>query len=253
MGQDVRVANQDLVIWEGPVALGAAGVVVVDEGHSVLRQPADESRRLALAVPQTPELRQTTGLLEDALRGEIEGRGLLSGGVDPVHQLLTMLVLVIAESVAVVVHVRPQLSHCPGGVALAAILSHKLRTVTLHEIKAPSIETHLQTQPAQPDAYGFLHLGVAMINVRCSIEATVQVPRAVHSTAVRILIAQGHGPATPVRHAGEAGPVLHPTGELVPAPLGVLTIPTPVIDDDVGEASDAVLVTLFQQIFQSLL
>ena len=39
------------------------------------RQPADESRRLALAVPQTPELRQTTGLLEDALRGEIEGLG----------------------------------------------------------------------------------------------------------------------------------------------------------------------------------
>ena len=26
------------------------------------------------------------------------------------------------------------------------------------------------------------------------------------ATAVRILIAQGHGPATPVRHAGEAGP-----------------------------------------------
>jgi len=28
--------SADLVIWEGPVALGAAGVVVVDEGHSVL-------------------------------------------------------------------------------------------------------------------------------------------------------------------------------------------------------------------------
>ena len=36
--------SADLVIWEGPVALGAAGVVVVDEGHSVLpRFPSDGS------------------------------------------------------------------------------------------------------------------------------------------------------------------------------------------------------------------
>ena len=124
MGQDVGVADEHLVVREGPMPLSAARVVVVDEGHGVLRQPTNEPRRPPVLVPEPPELREPAGLLQDALGGEVEGRGPLLSAVHPVHQLLPVRILVVTEPMLVVGHVLPELAHGPGRVALLAVLAY---------------------------------------------------------------------------------------------------------------------------------
>mmetsp|Transcript_4408 Transcript_4408/g.10549 ORF Transcript_4408/g.10549 Transcript_4408/m.10549 type:complete len:512 (-) Transcript_4408:143-1678(-) len=253
MRQNVGVANKHLVVRERPVPLGAACVMVVNEGDGKLRQPADETRRLAVAILQPPELGLLAGFLQDALRREVEGRRLFARGIHPVHQSLTMLVLVVAEPMVVVVHVRPEFPHSPGGMALRAVAANELSTIAFDEVEAPSIETNLESKPSQPDVDAVLDLRVPMVDVRRGIELSVSLAGRVHSAPVGVLVPKGDGPATPITNACEARPGRHSTGELVPSALAVLLVPAPVVDDDVGQAANAMLVALLEQCFQCCL
>mmetsp|Transcript_29084 Transcript_29084/g.54528 ORF Transcript_29084/g.54528 Transcript_29084/m.54528 type:complete len:325 (+) Transcript_29084:602-1576(+) len=253
MRQDVGIADHHLVIRENPVPLGAARVMVVNESHSIAREPTDEPWRLAVAVSQPPELGETAGFLQDALRGEIESGGLLARGVHPVDQGLPMLVLVVTEAMVVIVHVRPQLPHCPRGVALGAVLSHELGPVALHKVKAPPVESDLQAKPSKPNVDAILHLGVPVVDVWSSVEAAICFAGSVHAAPVGILVPEGDGPAAPVAHPRKAWPTGHSARELIPPAILVLLVATPVVDHNVCKASDSVLVALFQQRLQGRL
>mmetsp|Transcript_20172 Transcript_20172/g.63663 ORF Transcript_20172/g.63663 Transcript_20172/m.63663 type:complete len:313 (-) Transcript_20172:522-1460(-) len=247
VGEDVGVSDQHLVARERPMCLRAAGVMVVDERDSILRHPADEPRRLAGRVPQPPVLAVPRRFLKNALGREVEGGARFARGVDPIAEVLPVLVLVVAEAVVVVLHVTPQLADSPSRLALAAIQAHKIRRITLDKIEAPRLETNLQAQPTQPNANALLHLCICMVDVWCSVKLRVITARRVLAAAVRELVPQGHGPALPIHDTGKAGARLHAGCENVPAPLAVLLVSASVVDDDVGDASDACVAQFAQQ------
>mmetsp|Transcript_22504 Transcript_22504/g.57374 ORF Transcript_22504/g.57374 Transcript_22504/m.57374 type:complete len:229 (+) Transcript_22504:673-1359(+) len=205
---DVGVAHEDLVVWERPVPLGAACVMVVDESHRILGQPTDQARRLAVGIPQPPVLALAACLLQNAFGGEVERGGQLVRGIDPIHQVLPMFVLVVAQAAVVIRHVAPQLADRPGRGALLAVVPDVLCAVPLDEVEAPCVEAHLELHPSEPDADALLHLFVLVINVRRCVELAVHRVRMVLARAIRELVAQGDGPATPVHHARETGPAL---------------------------------------------
>mmetsp|Transcript_36477 Transcript_36477/g.77585 ORF Transcript_36477/g.77585 Transcript_36477/m.77585 type:complete len:492 (-) Transcript_36477:417-1892(-) len=242
VSQDVGVANHDLVVREWPVALRGASVVVVNEGDCVLGQPADEPRGLAVAVPKTPILAIANSLLKNTFGGEVECGALLLGSIDPVHQVLSVPVLVVAQAIVVVSHVTPQLPDGPGRPALLAVKPHELSRVTLHEVEAPAVEADLKLEPSQPDADGLLNLLVLVVNVRCSIELAVKVARSILTRAVRELVSQGDGPSTPIHDAREAGSVGDACGELVPSSLMILLVSATMVHDDVRDSPNAVFV-----------
>mmetsp|Transcript_115075 Transcript_115075/g.336525 ORF Transcript_115075/g.336525 Transcript_115075/m.336525 type:complete len:208 (-) Transcript_115075:199-822(-) len=187
--EDVGVAYDHLVAGERPVALCAACIVIVNERDRILGHPPDESRRFARRVSQPPVLAVANCLLEDTLGREVKGSRGLARSVDPVANILPILVLIVAEAIVVVLHVAPQLADRPSRLALSAVQAHVFCRITLHEVEPPRIEANLQPQPPQPDADALLHPRVRVVDVRRGVEALVVVPWGVLAAAVRELVA----------------------------------------------------------------
>mmetsp|Transcript_115802 Transcript_115802/g.334422 ORF Transcript_115802/g.334422 Transcript_115802/m.334422 type:complete len:326 (-) Transcript_115802:1068-2045(-) len=249
----IGVAHQHLVIRERPMPLGAAGVVVVDEGHRVLRHPTNEARGLAVRVPQPPILAVAHGLLQDPLRCEIEGGARLIRGIDPVNQVLPVPILVVGKTAVVVVHVAPQLPDCPRRCALLTVQTDELRRVALDEVEPPSVETDLELQPSQPNADALLHALVLVVDVGRCIEFAIEAAGVVLACSIGELISERDGPSAPVHDAGEARPGLDARRELVPAALAVLLVAATVIDHDIGDGADFLLVQLLDQALERCL
>mmetsp|Transcript_17372 Transcript_17372/g.41143 ORF Transcript_17372/g.41143 Transcript_17372/m.41143 type:complete len:374 (+) Transcript_17372:81-1202(+) len=254
MGQDVGVADDDLVARERPVRLGTAGVMVVEEGHRMAGHPPEEPWWLAVGILQPPVLAVPHCLLQDALGCEVKSGALFVSSVDPVDSVLPVLVLVVAQAIAIIRHVKPELAHGPGGLALLAVEAHVLRAVAFDKVEAPSIEADLQAQPSQPNGDALLHLLVAVVDVWGSVELVVELARAALAGAVRELVPQSDGPALPVHDAGKALPVLDARGGVdVPPALGVLLVATAVIDDNVRHAAQALVAHGRKQLLQGIL
>mmetsp|Transcript_16110 Transcript_16110/g.32617 ORF Transcript_16110/g.32617 Transcript_16110/m.32617 type:complete len:466 (-) Transcript_16110:304-1701(-) len=251
--QDVGVADEHLVVRERPVALGAPGVVVVDEGHGVRRHPSDHARRLPVAVAEAPILAVPYSFLQHAFRGEVKGGALLVRAVDPIHGVLPVLVLVVAEAVVVVSHVTPQLADGPGRRALLAVVPDEVRRVALHEVEAPGIKSDLELQPAHPDTDALLHSLVPVVDVWRGVELAVELTRVVLARPVGEIVPEGDGPAAPVHDPRKARAVLDARrGELVPAPLAVLLVAAAVVDDDIRHGADVVFMQGLDQSLERL-
>ena len=75
VGQQVDVALLQRVRREAPVPLGAAGVVVLKEGHRPGGPPTHEAGGLARRVLQAPVLAALKHGVQDALGGDVCGKG----------------------------------------------------------------------------------------------------------------------------------------------------------------------------------
>mmetsp|Transcript_76650 Transcript_76650/g.138298 ORF Transcript_76650/g.138298 Transcript_76650/m.138298 type:complete len:420 (+) Transcript_76650:310-1569(+) len=246
MRDDVGIANQHLVVWEGPVALSAARIVVVNEGDSVLWHPADETWWFSVRILEPPILGVPTSFLEDALRCEVEGCRPLVGRVDPIAEILPMLVLIVAKAAVVIAHVTPEFTYSPGRLALVAVVPNKLGSVTFHKVEPPGLEAHLQTKPPEPDANALLHLLIPMINIWSCGKLAIPAAWAMFPGAVRVRVAERDCPATPVHDSSKARPGGHSSGELIPLSVASFLVATSVVDHDVSHAANSNFFQLLQ-------
>uniref|UniRef100_A0A0E0GN84 Uncharacterized protein n=1 Tax=Oryza nivara TaxID=4536 RepID=A0A0E0GN84_ORYNI len=209
--------------------------MIVDEGDSLLRQPANHPRRLAVAILHPPQL-TLHRCLQLALGREVERRCRATDGLRPVHQLLPVTVLVPRRlTVAVVTHVAPYLGDDEGRVGVVHVRLGDGRRVSLGEVEAPAVEADVGLEPVEPVGELSLHTRVEVVDVgrRAEVCASIAVTAAVG--VLRVVAADHVG--TPVEAA-----VRRATLEDAVDATAILVIRAPVVDDDVGDALDALAV-----------
>lgn len=149
MRQNVRIPLHHMFPRERPMPLRASRIMIIQEGHRFRRPVPNHPRWLAIRVSQSPQL-PFHSLLQDAFRGEIKGGGSLTRGVHPVHELLSVAVLVVVHAIVAVVHVGPKLADGEFRFGLADVAAHEVAAVAFREIEPPTVEADLVLHPVHP-------------------------------------------------------------------------------------------------------
>ena len=222
---------------------GPAGVVVVHEGDRALGPPADQPRRLAVRVPQAPELVFGNRLLQHRLGGKIKRRRGRFRAVQPVAHALPHRVLIQREpSVGLPARLGPKLGdvHRPRPHGVVHVLLHKSRAVSFGVIEPPPDEPDGVFEPVEPRGEFAPHVLVGVVQVRRGRE---RLARVAVTLAVKHGIVLDDGPRSP--RPVEALPGLHVVGwrerhvaEDPPGAVLVLSVRAPVVDDDIRHRLD---------------
>ncbi|WVZ59570.1 hypothetical protein U9M48_009691 [Paspalum notatum var. saurae] len=237
MREDVGVALQGHPRRERPsVQRLGPGVVVVDERDGLSRSQADQAGRPPLGVLHTEQLAQVERGLEDALGGVIERGGGAADGVHPVREDLPVRVLV-GERLAVcaVRQVGPYLRHREVGRGGVEVRAGDGRGVAEGEVEAPAVEADvIAPQPVEPvrELAPDARVEVVEVRRRLVVQARVGVARAV-GVAVVAADHAGAPVQTAVRRAALEDAV---------HAARVLALRRAVVEDDVGDALDALTV-----------
>uniref|UniRef100_J3MY47 Uncharacterized protein n=1 Tax=Oryza brachyantha TaxID=4533 RepID=J3MY47_ORYBR len=204
----------------------------LNNGASLLRQPADHPRGLAVAVLHPPQL-ALHRRLQHTLGREVERRRWATHGLRPVHQLLPVSVLVPRRlAVAVVAHVAPYLGDDEGRVSAVDVRLGDGRRVTLGEVEAPAVEAKVILEPVEPVGKLALHTRVEVVDVGRGGEVGAGVAVTAAVGVLRVVAADHVG--APVEAA-----VRRAALEDAVDAAAILVVRAPVVDDDVGDAHDA--------------
>ena len=164
MRQNVGISLHDMFSGERPMRLRGPGVVIIQEGHRLLRPIPNHPRRLVIRVPKTPQL-PVHRFLQNTFSCEIERCRPVPCRVHPIHQLLSMAVLVVVQTIASVVHVRPKLTNRKPWSRVLHIPANEVASITFGEVEPPPIKPYQMFQPAHPRDQLALYAIVRVIDV----------------------------------------------------------------------------------------
>mmetsp|Transcript_10316 Transcript_10316/g.17757 ORF Transcript_10316/g.17757 Transcript_10316/m.17757 type:complete len:339 (+) Transcript_10316:872-1888(+) len=239
MCQQVGVPLLDMLRREGPMIQRGARVMVVYERHRARGPQAHHAWGAALRVGEAPALVPPERLLQDALRGEVEGRGGAAGGVAPVHSPLPMGVLVVGEHPIGVVASIPELSDGQPRHGGVHVLLREVPTVSLHEVEAETVVADDLAHPLHPLLQLGPHHVVGVVNVG---GGSVLIPGPGVASSAPFRIVAGDHALIP----GEAAPKLVPPAVLLDGGAAM-------VDHDVRDGLDVALPHLLDQVYQLLL
>mmetsp|Transcript_17941 Transcript_17941/g.53988 ORF Transcript_17941/g.53988 Transcript_17941/m.53988 type:complete len:258 (-) Transcript_17941:481-1254(-) len=215
--------------------LSAACVVIVHECTCLGGPPAQQPRRLALLINQSPVLAVLDGFLKDTLGHEVERSGHTLGCLDPVHQDLAGPVLVVLQAIVPPVEVGPVLANIE--LALHAggfdVLCHVLASKALRKIETPAGVPNLTLQPGHPVDQRCAHLLVGVIQVWGCV---VVLPTVGGATATELGVIVRDSPLAPRQALAW---VLDVIPEHVPDAILILLVGAAVVDHDVSDGANA--------------
>ena len=164
MRQNVGVALHDMFSGERPMRLGGPSVMIIQKGHRLLRPVPNHPRRLVIRVPKTPQL-PVHCFLQNTFSGEIKRCRPVPCRMHPIDQLLSMAVLVVIQTIASVLHVRPKLTNRKSWSRVLHVPANEVASVPLSEVEPPPIKPYQMFQPAHPRDQFALYAIVRVIDV----------------------------------------------------------------------------------------